>query len=105
MITEIMENYLNEQVGQSPPAVIQCREPSRLPWKKILHSFNKNKAIKRYVRSHFVNCVPNCNTFISVAKDFIDYYRNNLSVVAIISYSTPTATDIYTIRTGVRRFH
>ena len=26
------------------------REPSRLPWKKIVNLFNKNKAIKRYVR-------------------------------------------------------
>ena len=31
------------------------REPSRLPWKKILNLFNKNKAIKRYVRSHIVS--------------------------------------------------
>ena len=34
------------------------REPSRLPWKKILNLFNKNKAIKRYVRSRIVHSVP-----------------------------------------------
>ena len=48
MVTEVMENYRNEEVGQSPLilAVIskgaRCdREPLRLPCKKILNFFKE----------------------------------------------------------------
>ena len=34
------------------------REPSRLPWKKILNLFNKSKVIKRYLRFHIMHSVP-----------------------------------------------
>ena len=42
------------------------REPSRLPWKKILNLFHKNKAIKRYVRSHIVHSVPHSSALINI---------------------------------------
>ena len=44
------------------------REPSRLPWKKIMNLFNKNKAIKRYVRSHIVNSVPNSSALKKISS-------------------------------------
>ena len=51
------------------------REPSRLLWKKILNLFNKNKAIKRYVRSHIVHSVPH----LSALKMILSFdYRNYL---------------------------
>ena len=42
------------------------REPSRLPWNKILKLFNKNKAIKRHVRSHIVHSVPHSSALINI---------------------------------------
>jgi len=52
MVTEFMENYRNEEAGQSSLVLAKAQ---RLPWKKIMNLFNKNKAIKKYV----VNSVPN----------------------------------------------
>ena len=38
IVTQVMENYRNEEVGQ----VANCdREPSRLPWRKILNLFKE----------------------------------------------------------------
>ena len=52
------------------------REPSRLPWKKILNLFNKNKAIMRHVRSHIVHRVPHS----SALKDILsfDYLKTRM---------------------------
>jgi len=44
------------------------REPSRLPWKKIMNLFNNNKAIKRYVRSHIVNSAPNSSALKNISS-------------------------------------
>jgi len=52
MVTEFMENYRNEETGQSSLVLTKAQ---RLPWKKIMNLFDKNKAIKKYV----VNSVPN----------------------------------------------
>jgi len=43
-------------------------EPSRLPWKKIMNLFDNNKAIKRYVRSHIVNSVPNSSALKNISS-------------------------------------
>ena len=49
-------------------------EPSRLPWRKILNLFNKNKAIKRYVRSHIVNSVPHSSALKKISSfDYRNY--------------------------------
>ena len=53
------------------------REPSRLPWKKIVNLFNKNKAIKRYVRSHIVHSVPHVQSS-ALKKILWCDYRNYL---------------------------
>ena len=44
------------------------KEPSRLPWKNILNLFNKNKAIKRYVRSRIVNSVPHSSALKKISS-------------------------------------
>ena len=52
------------------------REPSRLPWKKILNLFDKNKAIKRYVRSHIVHSVPHSSALKNILSfDYRDYLK------------------------------
>jgi len=57
MVTEVMENYRNKEVGLSPlilakaPTVIENHQDYQ--WKKILNLFNKNKAI--IVISYVVN--------------------------------------------------
>ena len=55
------------------------REPWRLPWKKILNLFNKNKAIKRYVRSHMVNSVPNSFALKKISSfDYRNYLKSRM---------------------------
>ena len=55
------------------------REPSRLPWKKILNLFNKNKAIKRYVRSHIVHSVPHSSALKKILSfDYRNYLKTRL---------------------------
>jgi len=44
------------------------KEPSRLPGKKIMNLFNKNEAIKRYVRSHIINSVPNSSAMKKISS-------------------------------------
>ena len=46
-------------------------EPSRLPSSKILNLFNKNKAIKRYVRSHIVHSVTHSSALKKILSKFI----------------------------------
>ena len=75
MVTEVMENCRNEEVGQTPRGAHHDREPSKLPWKKILNLFNKNKAIKRYVRSHIVHSVPHSS---ALKKNLLFDCRNYL---------------------------
>jgi len=55
------------------------REPSRLLWKKILNLFNKNKAIKRYVRSHFVHSVPHSSALKNILSfDYCNYLKTRM---------------------------
>ena len=55
------------------------REPSRLPWKKILNLFNKNKAIKRYVRSHIVHSVPQLSALKKILWcDYRNYLKTRM---------------------------
>ena len=57
------------------------REPSRLPWKKIVNIFNKNKAIKRYVRSHIVHSVPQSSALKKILWcDYRNYLKTRMSV-------------------------
>ena len=48
------------------------REPSRLPWRKIMNLFNNNKGIKMYVSSHIVKSVPNSSALKKISS-LIDY--------------------------------
>ena len=74
MVTEVMENSRSRSTRVSKGR--RDREPSRLPWRKILNLFNKSKAIKRYVRSHIVHSVPHSSAF----KNNLSFdYRNYLS--------------------------
>ena len=73
MVTEVVENY--EEVGQSllGKGARRHREPSRSSWKKILNWFNKNEAIKRYLRSHIVHSVPRS----SALENILPFYCRN----------------------------
>ena len=83
MVTEAMENYTNEEVGQSPlvlakaPAVIENHQFIR---GGKLWTYLRNEAIKRYVRSHIVNCVPHSSALKTISS--FDYC-NYLSAVAM----------------------
>ena len=69
-----MENSRSKSIRASKGAC-RDREPWRLPWKKIMNLFNKNKAIKRYVRYHTVKSVP----YSSALKNILSFdYRNYL---------------------------
>ena len=99
MVAEAMENYTNEEVGKYPlvlakaPAVIDIR--GRKFW-----TYLRKEAIKRYVRSHIVNCVPHSSALKKISS--FDY-GNYLSAVAIPT--APVRRLVFTIRTGVKRFH
>ena len=71
-VTEVMENYRNEEAGQNSLVLAKGarrdREPSRWPWKKIMNLFNNNKAIKRYVRSHIVISVRNSSALKNISS-------------------------------------
>ena len=73
MVTEVVENY--EEVGQSllGKGARRHREPSRSSWKKILNWFNKNEAIKRYLRSHIVHSVSRS----SALENILPFYCRN----------------------------
>ena len=75
MVTEVVENY--EEVGQSllGKGARLDREPSRLSWKKILNWFNKNEAIKRYLRSHIVHTVPRSSALENILPFYCRNYR------------------------------
>ena len=78
MVTEVMELQKRRNRSMSTPVskgTRRDREPSRLPREKILNLFNKNKAIKRYVRSHIAHSVPHS----SALKKILSFdYRNYL---------------------------
>ena len=55
------------------------REPSRSPWKNILNLFSKNKAIKRYVRSHIVNSGPHSSVLEKISSfDYCNYLKTRI---------------------------
>ena len=55
---KLQKRRIRPKSTRTSKGVRRDREPSRLPWKKIVNLFNKNKAIKRYVGSHMVHSVP-----------------------------------------------
>ena len=71
MVSEAMENYTNEEVGQSPlvlekaPAVIENHRDIR---GRKFWTYLRNEAIKRYVKSHIVNCVPNLSALKKISS-------------------------------------
>ncbi|KAK2560656.1 hypothetical protein P5673_016412, partial [Acropora cervicornis] len=57
----------------------RAREPSRLPRKKILNLFNKDKAIKRYVRSHIVHSVTHSSALKNILSfDYHNYLKTRM---------------------------
>ena len=55
------------------------REPSRLPWKKILNLFNKAKAIERYVRFHIVHGESHSSALKTILSfDYSNYLKTRL---------------------------
>ena len=66
------------------------KEPLRLPWKKILHLFNKNKAIKRYVRSHIVNSVPHLSALKKISSfDYRNYLKTRMCRSKLVRITRP----------------
>ena len=64
-----MENYRNKEAGKSSlvlakaPAVIENHRDYCGKKEKLELILNKNKAIKRYVRSHMVKSAPHSSAF------------------------------------------
>ena len=55
------------------------REPSRLPWKKILNLFNKAEAIERYVRFHIVHGESHSSALKTILSfDYSNYLKTRL---------------------------
>ena len=72
------------------------REPSRLPWKKILNLFNKNKAIKRYVRSHIVNSVPHSSALKKISSfDYRNYLKTRMCRSKPVGITRPKCSRFY----------
>ena len=95
-----MENYRNEQVGQSPLVLAKAPALNHGDYCGRKFLFNKNKAIKRYVKSHIMSHVPHSSALKKISS--FDYH-NYLSAVAIPT--APIQRLVFTVRTGVRRSH
>ena len=72
------------------------REPSRLPWKKILNLFNKNIAIKRYVRSHIVHSVPESSALKKIlSSDYRNYLETRTCRSKAVGITRAKGSELY----------